>query len=126
MLSETGEAKLVDFGAAYEYSEQNNNRRNRIVLGTEAYLAPEVYKNCFSPKCDLWAIGILTIYLLFQDAKNLSSKNIQSVFIYGKLSDKCKDFISKLLVHDPNKRMSAKDALNHPWIKDYGYIGPVI
>lgn len=34
------------------------------------------------------------------------------------LSDACKDFISKLLTYDPEKRPSAEDALRHPWITE--------
>jgi aurora kinase len=35
------------------------------------------------------------------------------------LSEEVKDFITKLLIKKPEKRMSLKDALNHPWIKKY-------
>jgi serine/threonine protein kinase len=33
------------------------------------------------------------------------------------ISDQCKDFISKLLTLDQNKRPSAEEALKHPWIE---------
>lgn len=33
------------------------------------------------------------------------------------VSDECKDLIKKLLVGDPKKRLSAGEALNHPWFK---------
>lgn len=34
-------------------------------------------------------------------------------------SNEVQDLIEKLLISDPNKRLSAKDALNHPWFKKY-------
>ena len=45
--------------------------------------------------------------------------------LLSKLSDYCEsetftlmvDFISKLMVEDPSKRLSAKEALAHPWLK---------
>lgn len=36
---------------------------------------------------------------------------------WSNVSDNAKDFISKLLTMDPAKRMSAKDALKHVWLK---------
>lgn len=36
--------------------------------------------------------------------------------VWGQLSDKSKDFVSKLLVMDPKERMTASAALKHPWI----------
>jgi len=32
------------------------------------------------------------------------------------LSSQCKDLIQKMIQVDPNKRISAKEAMNHPWI----------
>jgi calcium-dependent protein kinase len=38
---------------------------------------------------------------------------------FNKISKNAKDLISKLLLNDPEKRISAEEALNHPWFKDY-------
>ena len=38
---------------------------------------------------------------------------------WANVSDKGKDFITKLLTYDVDKRPSAEDALQHPWITDY-------
>lgn len=35
---------------------------------------------------------------------------------WNNVSDKAKDLISKLLTYDPDQRLSAEDALKHPWI----------
>jgi len=34
------------------------------------------------------------------------------------ISDKAKDFITKLLTYDPEKRPTAQEALSHPWIQE--------
>ena len=39
--------------------------------------------------------------------------------VFGKISDLCKDFITKLLEKDVNKRLSASEALMHPWISTH-------
>ncbi len=36
--------------------------------------------------------------------------------LFGHISDNAKDFITKLLCYDPEKRMTAEEALEHPWI----------
>jgi len=38
--------------------------------------------------------------------------------IWSKVTKNAKDLISKMLEKDPFKRISADEALNHPWIKD--------
>jgi serine/threonine protein kinase len=37
---------------------------------------------------------------------------------WDNVSEKAKDFVSKLLVTDKNVRMTATQALSHPWIRD--------
>lgn len=36
---------------------------------------------------------------------------------WDEVSDEAKDLVRRLLTYDPNKRISAADALQHPWIK---------
>ncbi|KAJ9075047.1 Calcium/calmodulin-dependent protein kinase type I [Entomophthora muscae] len=99
--------------------------------GTPGYMAPEIYlKTGYGKPVDLWAIGVITYFLLSGEPPF----NEQDVIIrvrnitnaaYSFKSDKwahvtdlriAKDFISKLLVKDPSTRMTASQALNHPWV----------
>lgn len=41
---------------------------------------------------------------------------------WSNISDKAKDFITKLLTFDKDKRITAEDALKHPWITDMSAI----
>ena len=43
---------------------------------------------------------------------------VESELTGPKLSDDFKDLIEKMLKHDPNERITAFEALNHPWLKD--------
>ena len=98
--------------------------------GTESFSAPEMYTSeVYNEKIDLWSAGCVLYTMLagyqpfFENNANKLYKMIQE----GKydlegdpwqdISDKAKDLVRKLLTVDPDARISAKDALNHPWIK---------
>ena len=56
---------------------------------------------------------IMNVYNLLMQADTTEVK------IPNELSPDAKDFIGKLIVNDPDKRMSAKDALEHPFISNH-------
>jgi serine/threonine protein kinase len=99
-------------------------------VGTHGYRAPEIsngYK-C-NQKADIWSSVITIIYLLLGDYHDLSDVSdnddvvIPDIFfnIYKNIlktySKECNDFLRKVLVEDFNKRLSAKEALLHPWLQ---------
>ena len=55
--SPDSDLKLIDFGLSHRYTK-NENMRN--ILGTSYYMAPEVLKQDYNSKCDLWSIGVIT------------------------------------------------------------------
>jgi len=77
---------------------------------------------------DLWSIGILTYELLSGDVPFKSSylSDALELILAGNftfpeksfhtISTLAKDFIKRLLKSDPKIRLSAKEALNHPWL----------
>lgn len=83
----------------------------------------------YTSKADCWAIGVIA-FLLLCDEKPFRGKRrsqvIQSIkrcrYDFGapgwtKVSPEAKDFVSSLLVYNPDKRLSAEQALGHPWLK---------
>lgn len=118
--------KLIDFGLAKKLSE------NEIMSnpnGTAYYIAPEVLKGDYTVKCDIWSMGVV-LYIMMCGRPPFKGKTnpeiINSVlkgeynFDYPSFeiaSDDVKDFISKCLEMDVDKRMSAADAYDHPWIQ---------
>ncbi|KAJ1980726.1 hypothetical protein H4R35_001012 [Dimargaris xerosporica] len=99
--------------------------------GTPGYVAPEVLcRTGYGKKVDMWSIGVITYFLLCgytpfwgEDEPALfeAIKACQYDFdeIYWKhISPRAMDFISKLLQVDPNQRMTAVEALEHPWFED--------
>ncbi|KAK9760224.1 Calcium/calmodulin-dependent protein kinase type I [Basidiobolus ranarum] len=79
----------------------------------------------------MWAIGVITYFLLcgytpFDQDDNFEEMRaiMKAKFSYTPeqywlhVSDTAKDFIQHLLVVDPEKRLTAKQALEHPWLRD--------
>ena len=96
------------------------------IAGTPYYIAPEVLSGNYGKECDIWSLGVC-VYQLLTGQMPFDGDSQQEVF--GKiksgkfhmpkmLSSQCKDLIHKMIEVDPNKRISARDAMNHPWIKE--------
>lgn len=94
-------------------------------------MAPEVIDGDYDNKCDIWSLGcilyvLMSGYLPFQGrtTKILFDKIEKGKYHFRhKEFESCSpeviDLIKKLLVVDPEKRLSAKEALQHPWFKLY-------
>lgn len=118
--------KIIDFGNARIF---DNNKTNKSIVGSSYYIAPEVFKRSSSKESDLWSAGVI-LYMLIVGSPPFDGKNEKKIIgsiktgIYNKnnpkwinASSEVKDLISKLLVYEPKKRLSANDALLHPWFK---------
>lgn len=100
-------------------------------FGTPYYMAPEVIEGNYDEKCDLWSIGCILYVMLTgfppfggaEDAETLAKvsrgKYSLETLEECELSPACIDLVQKLLVFDPKERISAAEALKHPWIKKY-------
>ena len=119
-------AKIIDFGTAIAITEGMILRNKR---GSVFYLAPEVISKNYGPKCDLWSLGCITYCLLsgfppFNGASDLlitekvkkGEYSFDKNAVWRSVSDDAKDFIRKLLEKNVDKRLSADEALQHPWI----------
>jgi serine/threonine protein kinase len=124
LIAFDGTVKISDFGVAECYGADGC----RIFFGTPAYQAPEIVSNVTGEsfdgaKADIWSVGIILFQLLFgrlpfQGANvYLTMKAIDEETVkIPSLSDRdLYDLLSKLLLKDPVKRLSADEALMHPW-----------
>lgn len=115
--------KLIDFGFAKIFSGRTKMSK---ACGSLHYVAPEVLAHAYTEKADMWSIGVMSHMLLTgspvfrgsddeimlkirKGQKQLSSR-------FGKLSNLAQDFVQSLLVLDPSKRLSAQQALEHPFL----------
>uniref|UniRef100_A0A7S2XV40 non-specific serine/threonine protein kinase n=1 Tax=Fibrocapsa japonica TaxID=94617 RepID=A0A7S2XV40_9STRA len=118
--------KIADFGFARQVKESNNLTTQ---CGTPGYVAPEILNGVpYGLAVDMWSIGVITYILLggyppFHDEKqsNLFAKIRAGDFVFhpeywDPVSEEAKDLIRKLLTVDPNKRITAAEAMQHPWV----------
>uniref|UniRef100_A0A4W5QCI3 Si:ch211-27e6.1 n=1 Tax=Hucho hucho TaxID=62062 RepID=A0A4W5QCI3_9TELE len=101
----------------------------RTTCGTPEYMAPElVLRMPYSCQVDMWALGVIAYILLsgsmpFEDD---SRARLYRAILRGRysfhgepwpsVSNLAKDFIERLLGVDPSSRLTAIQALHHPWV----------
>jgi calcium-dependent protein kinase len=120
--------KVIDFGTAIIF---NKNKGDKSLTGSVYYISPEVLsKNRnYSEKCDVWSCGIIMYILLtgLPPFNGDSDEEIMQKIMSGKfelkkypwpiISSQAKDLLKKLLEFDSNQRITAEEALNHPWFE---------
>ena len=116
--------KMADFGFA-KYCKEGC----KSACGTADYVAPEVISGkVYNHSCDNWSLGVLTYLLIFgyppfhapnrkELFRQIRSAEYAMVDEHDEVSKEVKDLIRKLLVVDVNSRWTAKQVLEHPWIK---------
>lgn len=123
---ETQKIKLIDFGLASKHL--HGNEPMTTFTGSPSFVAPEVIDRSYDHLCDNWSTGV-TAYFLLTGMLPFDGQNDEETFrLISKgefsfppsslfLSSDAKDFVAKLLVTDPKRRMTAAEALNHPWLR---------
>lgn len=122
------EIKLIDFGCSKIFKK--GNKKFKDLIGTLFYIAPEVIKNNYNEKCDLWSCGVIMYFLLvgFPPFFAMSDTEVFEQILSGdysfafaefeNVSESAKDLIKKLLEINPKKRLSAKEALEHEFFEE--------
>uniref|UniRef100_A0A8C9XTB5 Calcium/calmodulin-dependent protein kinase type IV n=1 Tax=Sander lucioperca TaxID=283035 RepID=A0A8C9XTB5_SANLU len=126
-LSLDAPLKIADFGLSKIIDDQVTMK---TVCGTPGYCAPEILRgNAYGPEVDMWSVGVILYILLcgfepFFDPRGdqyMYSRilNCDYEFVspwWDDVSLNAKDLVSKLIVLDPHKRLSVREALQHPWV----------
>lgn len=92
------------------------------------HISPDFLDEDYDEKTDIWSLGIIVYQLLVQKLPFASKKKkeiLESIYkgdldfdnpTFLNLSHNAQDFVKKLLKRDKNERMSAMDALTHPYL----------
>ncbi|XP_035771457.1 calcium/calmodulin-dependent protein kinase type II subunit alpha [Neolamprologus brichardi] len=119
--------KLADFGLAIEV--EGDQQAWFGFAGTPGYLSPEVLrKDPYGKAVDLWACGVILYILLVgyppfwdEDQHRLYQQIKAGAYDFPSpewdtVTPEAKDLINKMLTINPAKRITAAEALKHPWI----------
>jgi serine/threonine protein kinase len=118
--NETDHIKLIDFGLSNYYS---NNLKIRFRCGRAMYAAPEMLngEGYFGPEIDIWALGVclfvmLTGFVPFRFSANTINREFSFPLENEGLSTEVVDLVHRILVLDPNERLSIEEIKSHPWM----------
>ncbi|XP_050573673.1 calcium/calmodulin-dependent protein kinase type II alpha chain isoform X28 [Bombus affinis] len=119
--------KLADFGLAIEV--QGEAQAWFGFAGTPGYLSPEVLKKePYGKPVDIWACGVILYILLVgyppfwdEDQHRLYAQIKAGSYDYPSpewdtVTPEAKNLINQMLTVNPSKRITASEALKHPWI----------
>ncbi|XP_072459750.1 myosin light chain kinase family member 4 isoform X2 [Notamacropus eugenii] len=126
---DTKQIKIIDFGLARRYKPREKLKVN---FGTPEFLAPEVVNYDFvSFPTDMWSIGVIAYMMLSGLSPFLGDNDAETLNNilacrwdleeeeFQDISEEGKEFISKLLIKEKSWRISASEALKHPWLSDH-------
>ncbi|KAF4806703.1 putative serine/threonine-protein kinase HSL1 [Colletotrichum siamense] len=130
LLTADNKVKIADFGMAALH--QSADHRLVTACGSPHYAAPELlkHKHYRGDKADIWSLGIILYALLAAclpfddpDIGVLLQKTKRGTYeIPEFLSPEAKDLIRRMLIANPDTRISIKDMWQHPLIRKYDYL----
>lgn len=117
--------KLIDFGTATKFTK---NQTMKKIIGSAYYIAPEVLNKKYNEKCDIWSLGVMLYFLLTGfppfggfNEKEIHEKIMNKAFDFPinsfEITKEGRDLLKRCFETDIDKRISAREALDHPWFK---------
>jgi len=124
--------KLIDLGSGIlvDDCETISGCGHSAVL----YLAPEqVMNQPYTKAVDMWACGVVLYWLIEQEhpffennfgdiLRNIQKCELELGPVWDEYSPETRDLLFSLLKLNPEERLTAKDALNHPFVREDGTV----
>lgn len=116
--------KLCDFGFASICDEEEESG----IKGSPLYMGPEIIlTRKYDSRADLWSIGVILYECLFGKApyssptmeeliEKVKTKQPIDIPSSPKISPECEDLLTRLLQHDPDKRITFQEFFNHDFV----------
>ncbi|CAH9057676.1 unnamed protein product [Cuscuta europaea] len=125
---ENSQLKAIDFGLS-DFVRPDEKLND--IVGSAYYVAPEVLQRSYGTEADVWSVGVIA-YILLCGSRPFWARTESGIFRavlktdpsfdeapWPSLSSEARDFVKWMLNKDPRRRMSAAQALCHPWIRDH-------
>ncbi|KAI8994980.1 kinase-like domain-containing protein [Pilobolus umbonatus] len=132
---ENSNLMITDFGLSKILNDQDDILTT--ACGTPGYVAPEVLlQTGYNKAVDLWSVGVILYTLLSgytpfwgEDQASLFESIMSGQYEYDEeywadISLSAKDLVDRLLTFNPSDRITAEEALKHPWITGLKGAGP--
>ena len=138
---ENGELKLIDFGLSKKFYSGDYDHHGMLrmtsFLGTPGFVAPEMQQTHFGERAeytdmvDIWSLGVIIFALLsgrmpfkrkpsdcvpLEDKESRAYRRSFNKTPWEQISTSCKEFVEQLLDPNPDSRLSAEEALKHPFL----------
>ena len=125
------EIVLIDFGLSHRYRPNEHMHKK---VGTSYYVAPEVLQGDYvGVQADIWSLGVI-VYMLLAGTAPFDGPDDDAILAriashkppnfetgaWRRISSEARDFVSRLLIVDPDQRLTAEKALVHPWVATQG------
>ncbi|KAL1553518.1 Calcium-dependent protein kinase 10 [Salvia divinorum] len=124
---ENSALKVIDFGLSVFFKP---GERFSEIVGSPYYMAPEVLKRNYGPEVDIWSAGVI-LYILLCGVPPFWAESEQGVALailrgvidfkrepWPQVSESAKSLVRQMLEPDTEKRLTAEQVLEHPWIQN--------
>ncbi|KAF3776510.1 Calcium-dependent protein kinase 13 [Nymphaea thermarum] len=123
---ENSPLKAIDFGLSIFFKPGKFSE----IVGSPYYMAPEVLKRNYGPEIDIWSAGVI-LYILLCGVPPFwaeSEQGVAQAILRGlidfkrepwpSISDNAKNLVRQMLEPDPQRRLTAKQVLEHTWLQN--------